>query len=747
MHKIRGSFFRGWMLALVLLLSACALSWGVSARADEIPFSYVHNFFLFNGMPCVDDGIDLYLYTDDEKWEKVTLDEYTLGIAASEENVYLVENSSQDEDAQEYEVIQCTLENTQVVQRKSLGFFHLDVGNEWFFPEHLLTDGERLYFLLQVDSEQWDTYAIVSIDLDTMESRILSTGKYWSLALGEHCLYTIEWDMDQAYANYTGDQNDIIMPALVSVDLATGNASALCELPGTDCGALAFDVSEQAIFIANRSKLYRIDLSNAKAEAELCAYLLPSNDRRDVPAVADHGMYMLIGRDEQMYVEQVSTDPDQTAKRVLTFNTAYLNQDIRRFATSRRDIAVVASDDIAWDTDSITKQILSGTDSADIFQVNLIDGTFAALMNKGFCVNLGENTVIREAFSQMYPQYVRMLQNDNGIFGFPAEISDTGSMLSYNTYVWEDVGLTEDEVPSSFADLLDIVGMWETDLKEENTEYSLLEFTQNLSDKLLNMLLLQAFGDCIASDVPYTLDTPAFRTCLQKLEALLPMLEEYQVEDAIFSWNWSDLPTSLLTERSVSVLPTAYYVSSTRVNQVVPMPLALSADIGPVYPMYLTVYVVNPNSPNLDLAMAFLEDVSKHMRPEMRLCLCPDYNEPVINPYYEREMQALKEEQDTLTQVLSAAEDDESREIFKGNLENLELYMEQLENERWNVSPERIAAYREIADRCIVLNDMSSLWAEETYTLSQRFLQQQMHADQFITEYQRIIRMKQLEME
>ncbi len=724
---------------LVICLTFCVWS-AVAEEEETYPFSSVQSILELDHQPFVFSGEGIYQYTD-SKWIKVS--SINAVQAASDGNaVYTITGlvSAADE-GMTGRIVRYPYTGT-FGEGEELGQFVIP-GDIMYLSFHSVkTDGKTLWIMAQGDADEWDTYTIYAVNLETMDVRSLAKGKYNAMALGNGKLLVVEWDMAKAYENFSGDEADLLKPALMEMDSETGTTTTIGELPTSGCGGLAYDASENAVLIADVTKLYRIE----DGTAVLCSYLLPSTDRRYSSAIAIDGHYTISSQITNIEVQTVSTNPEDMPSKLLIFAGSYLNQTVRDFAKAHPEIAVIASGTNAWTTEDITKQMMSGSESADIFQVSLSDNTFQALAKKGYAVELGQNAVISRTLDEMYPQYTEALKLSGGVYGFPESISNYSTVVAYNSYVWDEVGLTEDDLPRTYSEFIDLLLMWERELKDDYPEFSISELTNHFDRTLLQRIMITQMGECVRKGQPISFNTPAFREVLNKLTVLLPYLRAYNTEE--YDWSYSETPTSLLTD-FYNILPSQYDFSmyDDEINKTVPIPLTIEPGTEPVYPLSLSVYVINPSSQNAENAFTFFEYMCENMPEDTRIVLVPDYNEPMISPYYENEKKDIQNTLEMYRKQIEEAKTEEEKERYEENLADYQRYAESAEKRKYAITEEQIAAYRTIAPDCVILSNVSQFWGDETAPLINRFTEGQLNTDQFIAEFERVIRMITMEAE
>jgi len=152
----------------------------------------------------------------------------------------------------------------------------------------------------------------------------------------------------------------------------------------------------------------------------------------------------------------------------------------------------------------------------------------------------------------------------------------------------------------------------------------------------------------------------------------------------------------------------------------------------------------NPNSPNKDLAITYLEFMAQNRHQAEKVALMPEENTTLESEYYQENKKSIE---DTIARVQRALESapEESKENYKDQLEWLNLELEDIEEQRFAISEEDIADYRAIAPHLTVMTTNVFSESEDIQSITKRYLDGQMSAEQFIREFDRIVTMMLME--
>ena len=106
--------------------------------------------------------------------------------------------------------------------------------------------------------------------------------------------------------------------------------------------------------------------------------------------------------------------------------------------------------------------------SCDVISLNSLSFDWSSLMEKGYCADLSDSTIISNIMSQLYPNIAALGIKDGHIYAVPFAITFRNTLFNQDALTmcgWED-----EPTPQSFLELLDFADRW-CDLIEENGAY------------------------------------------------------------------------------------------------------------------------------------------------------------------------------------------------------------------------------------------------------------------------------------
>lgn len=343
-----------------------------------------------------------------------------------------------------------------------------------------------------------------------------------------------------------------------------------------------------------------------------------------------------------------------------------LNNEDDAFQQEVPGIAVQRAKNPALTAADIRQAIADG-DTTDLFHVSL-NWDVAALFRDGTLAALPSSAVLNEDVQAMLPAFQEGLGVEDKWYAVPSSGLVT---------VWE----SSEAVPATFAELLEaqagaaspyIAPPW-ADTGWTKAEYA---------DYLLTAYIL-------ASDTgSVDFHNPAFTDALQALQAA-QIPAQAQAGNPVITTNMS---VDLQGQLAVPVQPGESRVYSQSENDppapiLWQVPCAVASDLPPTIPANLTVYVLNPNAANPELALRFLEYVAAHRQPSDEALLKPMTAEPMLHPGVEAQIEWMIKDQRAFDEAQGRETDEEALERRINAIKAAP--------DSWAVEETRLQAYRE----------------------------------------------------
>jgi hypothetical protein len=324
---------------------------------------------------------------------------------------------------------------------------------------------------------------------------------------------------------------------------------------------------------------------------------------------------------------------------------------------------------------NLADQFLTRDESVDLYRLNSNMGIHRHLRAKGFFYDLSESEIIRSFVDDLSPVFKEQVVVNDSILGVP-----TFLVLEYpftmNRRVAEEIGISEDDLPTNLLDLLKFVNSWDELYGDQFYDYAPFGAVEASSYALMNRnpyigLVLEMYKDTmLAQGGSLRYDTPLFH-------ALLTEIEPWTFKDDKHYERWlEEIPDE---EHhlfySKQVLDHDVFNDLCGENKLRTMPLTKEAT--PVIAYELEVAVVNPATKQPDLAVNLAEWYVKDCQPELLRILCENRNEPYQLPDYQNTVDELKAYIDQYKESMKFAPPSEQQE----RADMLTIYENALQNE------------------------------------------------------------------
>ena len=471
---------------------------------------------------------------------------------------------------------------------------------------------------------------------------------------------------------------------------------------------------------------------------------LPANEDAGGNATMLPGGYYALSREDGLYIRH--TDLEYKSDKALRIAGWSEDLQISRFNRIRPDIPV---ETISENFDAIEDVVrhMSGEDAADIYALDYRWFDVSMLAEKGYAVDLTGHAETANAVGGMYPYIQDAVMRDSNIFAFPLNVEIKS--FGYNVRLFEKLGISEEQIPKTYGELIDFLAMWRTEYIDDYPDFNFFGFDRNYgTDSARRAFAADALTDYLADamrseDCP-TIDSPEAVSAFEKFKGA-DFTDPSDDSSTIYEYTPNFIPNSVFSYDNRVHKDTSWtdiYFKA--------MPLALFKGREPVLNSRLSVLVVNPYSKNVDTALEYLTFCAEYMPGAARINLMPGENAPVERPDYESELRSFESTLENIQAALEEAESDAERANMAQReqmmLDEITYYRE---NNRYHVSPEAIADYRAL-DAYFTLCPPHSLFSDDDgvlYTLITRFSDGQIDAAQFVKSVAEKMRMRALEVD
>lgn len=613
-----------------------------------------------------------------------------------------------------------------------------------------------LYLLMHADEMDWDKLSLYRVDLTTGKAA-KTLSEYISCLVGyKDGLLLARW---YNYSEMYDDRGQLVrMPELVTLNPATGEIATLASMPAIYAGAIVYDAATDAVYCSDNTYVYRFDSDFAAAEP--VGYLMGSSSsgRSYATGVIYRDHYLVTDWSDEARVISATIDPALLPTRTLRVTNAWYAEDaIRAFAKSHPDVAIEYVD-VSGYTSEVLQSHMQSPQAADIYNLNLPYMPYQALQHYGLLSDLSSSTKLTELVSAMYPNMTQAYLMDGHLYGLPVYIY--ASMLGYYPDAFEKAGLTEEDVPTNYDELLDFMANWYYDYYDDYPEIGLFEWSPELRGAMFQLIFQQQVMTCQAKGEPLTFRTPEMQRLLNRLDSQ----EMKTVFDALGP-KQSDGGTAIVGSfgevyEEPTVLFSNYYSPMpqrySQWNPPEPMMLRLNEDDDPAIEANIVLMVINRASQNQELAMELLEYISDNLPVDLRTALLPEVSDPIEVEYYQENVtyfnERIAECEKEIERLKASGKEDEDTLLTISNYEEQivwyqEYLVEMEETERWAFTEEDIAYYQENVAPYLVISPSNIFGGENNpaANLIQMYVDGARDADYFVSEIDRIVSMMQQE--
>lgn len=591
---------------------------------------------------------------------------------------------------------------------------------------YALSYGDSLELLsLDLDSETVDT---VTLDTDYQIDSISPYTEGKLLMIG---------------SNYNVDP---IETALLVYDTQTEEITELGKMPRDGYNtpsAICYDEARSKVYYVLSGSVWRMDISDDGFGTPEEFGDMPLESYSNSVAVMMGDWYILssydgvVGRDvtlDKMPPQRLRIINSNYAESI---KTAYY-----AFTDKHPEYMVSISDNL--DESTLLQSMMNRDSSVDIYTISSSSSALSALMNRGYLAELGSSEKLTAAVDSLYPFIQDFCKKDGQLCLMPFSGYATG--LTMNTKaLTEKLGYTQEDVPTSWKQLFELINDIAANKKMEEApevSFAMEGYTQqDLRSMIFSNMMSDYYTWLDQSEENLTNGTPVLLELCEAFEKVdwsgLGLPEEYS-EDGWMS-DGIMKESVLIDFNSVDVTS---YVGADRDRVICPLSVVDGEE--PVIGMTLTLAFVNPFSENKDAAIEYLEDAWDANGRTNRILMNPNDNEPVVNAYYEQNLKEIQNNIDQQKKSLETMTDEETREMTQNGINSMEEWLEEYkERGKYDVTPEQIAKYREVAGKMAVAK--SDIYGGDSYDQMYQYVDGAITASQFAAQLEKTLQMQRLE--
>ncbi len=535
------------------------------------------------------------------------------------------------------------------------------------------------------------------------------------------------------------------MTQIAVYDPATGGTTPVATLNGSYLNNVTYDPQSDTAYYCGDATIYAVPL--ATGESRVSAYL-PVNawSGSDTTFAAISGGMIVYANGDGTYVRRLDA-PELAAGALTVANEGGTTKHMAVVA-EHPELNVTLASEYPQTMEELTTAMVSGTGSMDVLCLTTSYNPVERLIDKGYAADLSGYPELMAVAGRMDPRFTQSVMRDGKLYALPVALST--NTLGVNAEAMEKLGLTESDLPATWLEFLDFAANYYYDYGEENADVALMDL--NMRRPLFQMIRDQYVAAQLRDTGSVSFDTPLFRKLMQALEAIdFTELDPYEVKgDKIWEGNDANefYEKQQLFTRYSEASPRAMDQSGYgRSNQ--PLILRLDSETEPVLPVIMTVMIVNPRSTRMDQAAAYLTAYAGHYDAETEnIMFFPDQNDPVPNSYYEVQKQSYEESLRDVDSRIEKADESEKASL-RETREQIQGYLDELENQRMSVTEEMIQAYREQVAPYLYVTPQTPLTnpesSNELDTLTSQYLDHAIDLDTYIREMNQRVRMMMLE--
>ena len=523
--------------------------------------------------------------------------------------------------------------------------------------------GGRIFLLAQ-DFESSSFYSLFIFDLESgaqLPDRIKDAR--------DVCAYEEEQILVQTTSLGTIDKLHVC-------DISTLQMQKLLDAPEENIAGLAYDNESRTVALTGNGAVY---LSREGESFQEGGYLNVNMNGMTVRAELLPGaIYTAIVPHESVTVYDLKSAASARPLHIAGYN---LDPDVvRAFVKANPTIPVVYVQKNLSDADELALQLVLRNDDVDIYAMNTGTPICAAMLDKGFALDLSGEAALMNIVSAMYPRVAEQVKREGNLYALPIDVSCFGA-LGYNPELFAKENIA---IPNTLFELMDL--MEDRAMGNE----PLINSMSGTSEAVLRQILYTYLSAATAKGPAMPFDKDTFRRLILRWEEIAPLLgntgpiSPLPETPALFCDRFFFLPGS------GSFLTEGYSL----------LPLSIDAGFQKILPVNLNVMIVNPASKNQADALRFLSFYMENLPGRQKVTLYPCESAPVEDPESRKRETNAQQDISLFSDKLLTCAPEEKKQLTE-QLELAKADLEYWQEHMWTIGPEEIKAYQEIAGMMI----------------------------------------------
>lgn len=502
-------------------------------------------------------------------------------------------------------------------------------------------------------------------------------------------------------------------PQLAALNWDTEDINIISQVPQNLTG-LCYDEATDAIYYCIGNDLMRL---SANTSTNIVSSISVGNALATSSLINSR---YYIACDSNGYICLSDIQEPQQTTRLTILGESSSNIGYRSFINEHPEITVdISRSPYEYPAvEEFVQGLLSGSTDYDALRISTDYYDTSLLMEKGYCYDMSTYLPIVDYVESMFPVIAERVKHDGKLMAVPCSLK-IANWEVYNPDAWVQANLSLEQVPETFIDFLQFFVEWQHVSEDIQDEFVPFEF-YDVRAQLFEMMLKRYVALYDSQKIPLDFDSELFRTLLTKLD---DTCNQFELRDDVYGMYLMNTGGEAMIKPILS--------------------LPLSSDTPPIVCGALDVYIVNPESPNKELAAEYIQTCLESLSIYEQALLFPIANQSIESDTYDSAMTDWQQEENRLNEALAAASEDHKAEIIAA-LDMHQSYKEYILDHRYLVTSDQMQLWQKAIVPTLYFPNPSLFYTnggngELLASVVQKYYANQINIDQLIFELNRIV--------
>ena len=448
--------------------------------------------------------------------------------------------------------------------------------------------------------------------------------------------------------------------------------------------------------------------------------------------LAVNGQYYVLG-EAGLYKADFNAGQSDEPEQTLRVLNGYADETDRAFMIAHPNVKLEYMPFQESDGLEFGQALITGILNYDVASVSNVTPAVESLMDKGYMMDLSQSPLLLQKAQGMYKPVRDLIFRNEQLLIMPYYFWLQSYPAEPNADNMKAAGISEDDLPQTMGEYLDFIIDWRAERGEPESSDDIVPVMDDVGDTKMIYLMrvMQAYAAHYRrAGQALDFDTQEFRTLIGK---------------AMMAAEATIVVTETVNYKSI------FYYAGDKVPRVNSLVFPLSRNESPRYEGQISGYIVDPRSPQKELAMEYIAWRISHMNPVDNILLSEGQYEAIERADFPATLERWKEQKKLVEEAIAREDNEAEKRVLQESLDRWTQNIEHPDDgQRYEITDDQIAFYQQeiVPNLELPFTDITTEFSQDnadTWQLMKRFVDGELDDERFISALNQRERLRRLE--